>query len=348
MNQPPESDRSHEFQFGGRALARLLAPTLAGIGALVAILQLFNVAGWLPPRKPALTGDEFVMRNRMEIALSRDPAEVLIIGDSSSVMGVDAAELQLMLPGKPPVYNLGLFLGLPMEAYAEAAQKFIGHHPGQVRMVILLTTFARLADADPANPSLAYWRSVWERDQGEPAPDRAGMDKLLLITRLQESVLTRVVPFERHGQMGVFYGGIVQARHFVAQHRGAAFSQGVYNRQGSTEQVRWRLDPGIFAQARQVRELIPEDIRLGFGIMAMPETYAGPDADVHRREMMREVNVALGAEVLLETTPATLPDAMFADLVHLNRRGQEHFTRLLAAELAKLPVWDSDRDPGRP
>jgi hypothetical protein len=336
MNQPPPAtNRSHEFQFPASALMAVVAPTVIAFSALVGVLHSLNWLDWLPAPRPALTGDQFVIRDRYETALADDPAEVIIIGDSSSVMGVDAAALSDLLPGKPQAYNLGLFLGLPMEVYAEAAQKFIDNHPDQVRAVVLLTTFSRLADAAPSGPSTDYWRRLWT---GEPEYDEAtsSTDEWLLLNRVRDGILTRLIPFERHGEKGVFYGGIVQAGHYVRKHRGSAYSHEVHNRQGSLEKVQWSLDQAALAQARRSRELIPRSVAFVYGVMPMPETYATKDSHQRRTEIMNELNVELGADHLLTNLPVTLPDGFFSDVVHLNRRGQEVFTRLLAAELAKL------------
>ena len=342
MNEPHSVEAgSHEFQFAGAALVPVFGPTLAGFVGVVALLHFLNLLNWLPPPKPALTGDEFVMRNRFETAMSGEPAEVLIIGDSSSVMGVDASALGPLLPGQPRVYNLGLFLGLPMEVYAEAAQKFIERHPGQVRAVILLTTFSRLADAKPAGPSTAYWRSLFEPGAESKQIESTGLEGLLMVGSFGQGVMARILPFERHGRIGVFYGGNAQAAAFVKAHQGSAFAREVYNRQTSTEKVHWALDPETMAHARHTRAALPREIAFIYGVMPMPETYGDSAASAHRARIMREINGELQADYLLMHTPATLPDGLFSDLVHLNLNGQGRFTRLLAEELAKLPVWKS-------
>jgi len=348
MNEPrSETARSHEFHFTAPGAAALGVPTLIAFVVLVAGLHLLHELGWLPAPAPVLTGDEFVMRNRHEAALSNDPAELLIIGDSSAAMGVDAQALSVHLPGHPPAYNLGLFLGLPMEVYAEAAQKFIEHHPGQVRAVVLLTTFSRLADARPSEPSLEHWRRIWSGGAGG-AETETFSEGWLSSGRLHDDVVARLLPFGMHGERGVFYGSIVHARQFASARRGAMQAREVYNRQTSAEKIRWVMDPAALDQARRARGILSSKVMLIYGIMPLPETYATSDSKLRRAEMMRALNAELGADHLLDKLPVTFPDGLFSDLVHLNLDGQRVFTRRLAAELAGLSIGRTNAGGPRP
>ena len=100
------------------------------------------------------------------------------------------------------------------------------------------------------------------------------------------------------------------------------------------------MDDGALAQALRVRELIPTNVTLAYAVMPAPESYATADSAEQRRRVMVTLNSKLQADHLLIGLPTTMPDGYFSDLVHLNLRGQEHFTRLLAVELSRLPVWE--------
>ena len=342
MNESPtNANPGHEFQFRAGELFPLFIPSAVAFAGLVLLLHALNGFNWLPTPEPALTGDEFVMKNRFEKALSNDPAEVLIIGDSSSVMGVDASALTGSLPGNPPAYNFGLFLGLPLEVYAEPASMFIEHHPEQVRLVVLLTTFSRLEDGQHTPQSLAYWRNLTNLSKGpSPAGGDTPMHDLFLVQALGERFLPRLLPFVAHGEIGVFYGNTVLSRKFLSERAGSAFSRGVYNRNGASGKIRWGVEEGALKQSLLVRKLIPANVALAFAVMPAPESYVTSDSIAQRRRVMAALNSNLQADYLLFDLLTTMPDGYFSDLVHLNLRGQEQFTRLLAAELAKLPVWD--------
>lgn len=61
-----------------------------------------------------------------------------------------------------------------------------------------------------------------------------------------------------------------------------------------------------------------------------------------RDELPRELKDSLQADHLPTNRAVRLPNSFFASPLHLNRNGAEHLSRLLAAELARLDVWESN------
>lgn len=325
---------SHEYQPNPALLIRMLVPTMIGLAGLISFVHVGLMRDLLPDRRPPMIGDHFISHQRDEFTRSNDTAEVLIIGDSSALMGVDAVTLGERLPGHPRVYNLGLFLGLPLDVYGEIAGDFVARHPGQVKAVVLLTTSWRLTDAKPVDIRLNYWREL-RAQNGEPglgSPDL--FDRLLAITESTERFISRGLPFVAHQKIGVTYGERLSAANRLIAFNGTLVTEGSFTRTGG-ERMTWKMDDAARDQGAAIRNAIPRGVDLIFGIMPAPETTVSTNATSGRKDLMLAFNQSLQADALLTRIPATLPDGLFSDSVHLNARGQARFTDQLAHNLSE-------------
>ncbi len=335
---------SHDYELNPALLIRMLAPTVIGLAGLITFIHVGLMLDVLPDRRPPMNGDQFISHQRDEFTRSDDPAEVLIIGDSSALMGVDAVALGEWLPSRPRVYNLGLFLGLPLDVYGEIAGDFIARHPGQVKAVVLLTTSWRLTDALPVDVRLQYWRKLRARPDQPASPAAPLHDRLLAISESTERFINRGLPFVAHQKIGAPYGGQLSAAKRLDQFNGSLVSTGTFNRTGR-ETVTWDMDEAARDGGAAIRSGMPRDVNLIFGVMPMPETIGQADSAVGRETLMRAFDQSLHADELLSRLPVTMPDGFFSDRVHLNAGGQERFTRLLADALAKLPIFAEEKKP---
>src|SRR5690606_15991184 len=118
---------SHDFQFTGRELATLPLSTLLGLVAIVALTHVLNLAGWLPAPARVEEAERVIVRHRFEMLRRPSAAEVVIIGDSTSAINIQAPSLGRQLPGRPEVLNQGMFMGLELGIYGDAAGDFIRH-----------------------------------------------------------------------------------------------------------------------------------------------------------------------------------------------------------------------------
>ncbi len=84
---------SHEYKFHPADLFRVLMPTLLVCCALLAALKLGARFRLLPPAAAALDPNSTVLAHQARAASSPNPARILLIGDSTCLVGVDAAAL---------------------------------------------------------------------------------------------------------------------------------------------------------------------------------------------------------------------------------------------------------------
>ncbi len=346
MNLPPANSDSHEFEFRGHELIRLLAPTLTGFAVMIVLLQSLNHLAWLPEAAPVASSDEVLMRRRLEMTQAESPAQVLVIGDSSSSIDVEAPLLGGLLPGAPEVLNQGMFMGIGMDIYGEAAGEFIRRHPGQVKLVLLLMTAEQLQNAYMSPVHQRLWREGLAG--GAQTAGRSTWRDWIALGPARDRLAGHLVPFVLHGHASLFYAHPLHLRRYLQEHGGSTVETGIYNPASAAGATVYRVTDQVLREAALLRLQIPSDVRLVAGITPLPDSVIPASFRVRRDELLQELNRALRADQLLTNLPVRLPNGFFASPFHLNPRGAEHFTRALADELSKLPVWDSDRDSGRP
>lgn len=329
---------SHEFQFTGAALVPVFGPTLAGFVGVVALLHLLNVLHWLPPYAPVESPDEVLMRRRFEMTRAPSAAEVVIIGDSSSAIDVEAPLLGELLPGKPEVLNQGMYMGIGMDIYGEAAGEFARHHPGQVKLVVLLITAEQLQNAT-MNP---LHQRLWRDQLGAAGPDAgtSNWQRWLGLDAARDRVATHLAPFAFHGHASLYFAHPLHLRQHMRLHGGSTVDQGMYNPAAAAGPPNFRITDEVRREAKLLRAAIPTEVKLAVGITPLPDSDVPAAFRVRRDELLRELNDSLHADYLLTELPVRLPNGFAANSFHLNPRGAAHFTRLLAKELAKLPVWN--------
>src|ERR1043165_5713658 len=98
--------RSHTVEFGSKDLLRLVGGPLVAVVLFALVLHAGARLGLLPAPRPTLDADRTVIIHQAEASRVRSDAEVLLLGDSSCLMDVDARRLGAALGHR--VLNLGL------------------------------------------------------------------------------------------------------------------------------------------------------------------------------------------------------------------------------------------------
>jgi hypothetical protein len=84
-----------------------------------------------------------------------------------------------------------------------------------------------------------------------------------------------------------------------------------------------------------MRTVLGQNATLYLGLAPMPETVVESGYRALRDRMLVEIGNTMGADILLTNLPATMPNGFCATEAHLNQRGAEVFTRLLADTIAQ-------------
>ncbi|MBU6402157.1 MAG: hypothetical protein KGS61_17700, partial [Verrucomicrobia bacterium] len=310
--------------------------------------------GWLPPAQPGLDPDQAVLAYQAQASAAPSAAEIVLLGDSSCLMGVDAPALTQKLAEHPPVINLGLIIGLGLDADGEVLEDFLLYHPRQVGLVVLLVTPAMLEDADQVPYFVTLWRRLHPPGGSRTAPNRARAWSLTRGPRLfRQRLLCHVLAEPLHGTDADFYGFSSGLLDYLAAHHGSLTTGAAYHRSRRGMRILYSLAPTFAPASRRFRRQVPANLTLAVGLTPVPETLVPLDYRAQRDALLRQWNRWLGAQVLLTNLPATLPDRLFATGAHLNRRGQRWFTAALAKCLTPTSAQlhlasNSPRHPGAP
>ncbi|GEM_PF-1387592 len=335
MSQPQKSPTpSHDFLYSGADIARVLLASLGGFIAVVLLLHAFNMLGWLPKPVRVEGTEQAMIRRRMLMAKSDAPAAILIVGDSSSAISVKAPLLSELLPGRPAVLNQGLFMFLNFAVYADAATQFIDRHPGQVKMVVMIVTMQKLQ----------VWRTgesgfgrLWQQltADAEPPATHDDVHRWLAIPLARETMFNRQLPFVAYGRAERFYGDSCRLKRQFDDYDGTMFTPGWFDRPNNASDYSWSFIDPVRMEAELPHPTFARDIVFVLGLAPVPESVAGTGFGATRNTLLAELGAIMQPDVLLTNLPATMPDGLFATLNHLNPRGAERFTRLLADELSK-------------
>lgn len=329
--------RSHDYEITCRQFGAFAAPL--GAAALALALGLHGLAalGWLPALATGHLPDVTVLGYQARAARAPDAAAVVFIGDSACLTGVDTRELGRLLPGQPKARNLGLVAGISLAAYGDAAKQFIAANPGQVRAVVVLLSPGKLTGRFDSADFETLWR---ELAAGQPPTSLAALSHARWrhwtgVALLQDRLLAHVLVAPLRQGAGERFGFPAGIRRHLAAHDGSAVDTRELTRPPRRSPADLVIGPEVAAQSRALRQGLPPGVRLFAGFTPIPEGLPEPGYRAARDATLREWGALLGADELLLDLPATLPDGLFASGVHLNERGQRHFTRVLAASLAR-------------
>ena len=320
--------RSHEYSFGFRGAVRLLGPTAFMAFCLVALLKIGDALGILPAPAVSADPDMTLLVHQSHASHTRHPAEIVLLGDSTCLVGVDAPGLSMRLPGRPRVINLSLLIGFGLDVYGKVLQDFVTANEGQVSTAVLLVTPIRFAGTSPSTDSMAAWMGI-HYSHVHPGGDPFG------IKVLRGNLLSHVLETPLHGNGAAYFGFSSEIDAYMTAHDGSLIDFGRLNPlPGHPGSAKWTVPSAVGKRSRAFRAEVPAGVKLFIGFTPGPASRMPPGASEERIDLLREWNQAIGADALLTNLPASLPDAFYSKTAHLNATGQREFTMILAEELA--------------
>jgi hypothetical protein len=327
--------RSHEYKFALTDLFRVVIPTLVVCCGLIGILKLGANLRLLPPAAAALDPNSTVLAHQARAACSKHSAQVLLIGDSTCLVGVDAAALSRELPANTVVLNLALLSWFDLRDYGELAAQFVKNHPGQVRAIVLLVTPEKLGMSRNEGQE-QFWQEIRQKAQRQgsgheniEASDRFGL------RALRENLLGYLLATPLHGSSAgaAYFGFSSEVDAYMSVHQGTSLDLGELVRPKVTSKRAWQFAPDLQRQSEALRAQVPPGVKFIAGFTPIARAYSQATDRQRALEALHQWNRWLGADVLLTNLPITLPDVLFSSKAHLNESGQQRFTKVLAERL---------------
>ena len=338
---------SHEYQLTIRAWIRVIAPTLIVVACSAVILKTGSRLKLWPTPHVAADPTTTVLLHQARAAQSRQPAKLVLVGDSTCMVDVDAPALSRQLPGQPVVMNLALLIWLGFRTYGEALADFVEANPGQVDQVVLLVTPRKLSlDGDPNQEQLWQQLRAQARKQAGSPPAFGRSSDWIGSQELRRNLLSHwlATPLRGRGPGTEYYGFSSEVDVYMTAHRGSLLEFGTVSRPRHYQPAKLAPAPGLAAESRAFRGKVPARANLVIGLTPVAESYSSPAERRQRTELLSLWSSCIRADRVLTNLPVTLPDLFFANEGHLNEAGQKRFTELLARVLA--PMLDSGQ-PGK-
>lgn len=330
--------RSHQYQCNVRSLCNTLLPTFLVLAALVALVRIGQTLRLMPSPAAALDPNVALLEHQSRAARSRNPAQIVLIGDSTCLVGADAVQLEHLLPAAPPALNLALLSWFSLGDYGRLAGEFAAANPGQVRTIVVLVTPEKLGMTVNQGQE-QFWDQV-RCNAGEPIGSGATVvmpaDPFGLKC-VRENLLSHVLATPLHNQTPgtAYFGFSSEIDRYMTCHLGSLFDFGSLARPRMLTKPTWRLAADLEQQTSTLRAAIPPGTQLFAGLTPLARSYSKPDDSHRRTELLVAWNRFLKADVLLTNLPASMPDVLFASKAHLNAAGQKRFTAILAREVAE-------------
>ncbi len=319
--------KSHTCEFEPKDLLRRLAMPLLPMAVFAALMHAGALVRLLPAPRPTLDIDRTLLVHQAEASRARHDADVLLLGDSSCLMDVDAKQLGDQL-GRPAL-NLGTLSYLDLNAAAALLRRSVVANPDRLRAVVLLLHPEALRRTSPEAYHVAVLKNFLDGE--DFMPGTTGRDRLSTFLGLEifrARLLARVLPTPLPGAYGRRYGFSAELERHLTEHHGSAIDPDPQPFKGSAE---YRLAPQLEAASRAFRAAVPAGVKLFVGITPAPEGFVRANHRQLHSQMLRDLSGWLQAEPL--ELPAELPDHFFVKTTHLSEAGACAYTELLARQL---------------
>ena len=321
--------KSHTVEFTPKELLKLVTPPLVPVVLFALAMQAGARLGWLPAPRPALDVDRTILIHQAKASRVRSGAEVVLLGDSSCLMNVNARQLGDSLGRR--ALNLATISYLDLGAHARLLREFAQANPGHPRVVVLLMhpEALRRGGSEPY-PSEVLTHYLAGQDHHRFGTFAGTVNALSGVDAFQGRILSRALPTPFTNSFGRFYGFNTGLERFMAEHDGSAIDPGTNAAIGNAE---YRLSATLENLSRDFRAAVPPGAKLLVGITPVPMKFAGRNYPALRDQMLRDWSAWLQADAALSELPATLPDEQLTGATHLKPAAIPAYTEALAAAL---------------
>lgn len=326
---------SHHYDFAPRDVLKLLGSILAPT-LLFAVLM--HTGAWLnvwPRPRPAHTMEQTIIVHQTEAASNARDIDLVLLGDSSCLMDVNAAQLESFLPAAR-VLNLGTLSYLDLRASADLLSRAAAASD-RLRFVVVLLHPQTLRGVEPVRQYSELFRAFAAgRDFCDASSIHGRLECWLGLSGFRGRFLDRALPAPLPGRYGQFYGFTADLERFMAEHQGSAVDPHRYTPMSGQGSADYRLAASLEPASRAFRARMPARAKLFVGITPIPAGHALRQHNARYHGLLAEWSRWLQADAALSGLPPTLPDDQFASVTHLNASGAAEFTRRLGNNLTAL------------
>lgn len=302
------------------SLLKQAAPT-----ALVAVLLAVGAALWADADpSPAVTYDveSVIILAQIERAETMPATDVLIIGDSSALMGVDVAAVAERLGQRAEGLSTIGFVG--PAGYASLLDRYLPRHDPKPTIVVLVNgrTTEIAGDLGALHHFEAFVKSPYaDTDFFENARNKAHAD-----------LVAKAIDPPLKGPFGLRYGSPADLVRAIQVGRGSLVDPTpamAPPEPGSVTPYVFTLSDGMAERFRVMQKAFERHgaTRVLLGITPLPDAHADERTHTTRMEVRDRLVEILGASAVLDLPP-TRPTTQFSSPAHLTEAGRAAFTEM--------------------
>ena len=260
--------RSHTYDFKWQDLARAVGAPLAPVLVFAVLFQGATALRLLPAPRPTRDTDKIILIHQLEASRRPQPAQIVLIGDSSCLMDVSARQLGQTLGC--PVLNLAIFSYLDLAAYAALVREYAQANPGQLRTLVLLMHPEALRRAAPEADYVQLFQALLDRKPSPVSGIQEQMLTVLGLAQFRDRCLARLLPSPLGGAFGRTYGFSSDLDQFLTRSCGSLVE---LDSKPFTGDADYRLGVSLQNASRAFRAAVPPGCQLVVGITPSPEGF---------------------------------------------------------------------------
>jgi hypothetical protein len=319
--------RSHLYNLPHRDMLTIIGLPIGGVLLLGLIIRLTVFLPFAPKPRPTLDVDRTVIVQQIDASRRTEQADILLIGDSSCLMNIDAALLS-EISGRRAI-NLGTLSFLDLHTFSHLLSNYVSNQAKEPSTVIFLShpDFVRKKSSSKAHiETFDYYINQKDHAYGYlPSWD----PRRLLGTHIVDGRFISRMPIPLSGSFGQFYGFTTELMDFMIRHNGSAIDPRVLqidNLKGSTD---YRVAKFHSRQAPVLISAIPTSAKFYIGLTPVPESFPNGDFTVEYDRLLKDWSAEFPNAISLAELPPTLDDAAFATKTHLTGKAAQEYTRIL-------------------
>ncbi len=325
---------SHQYLFTRSSLGEVLGIPLVGCIMLAILVRTVALLPFAPSPRPTLDVDRTVIVNQVDSSFDSAAADILLIGDSSCLMDVDAAYLSEL--SDTQVLNLGTLSFLSLESFSKLIANYLESHPTKPNKIVMLThpDFVRKSSTSAAHT--AAFDHYIEKADHPYVSNAAWNPRAWLGIHIVEGRVLGRLPLPLTGPFRDYYGFNRELIHHMDLHAGSAVDPRVLEMEDLKGSSDYRIAKTHFRNAEAFASVIPPEVPFYIGLTPLPQEFVKRDFRSEYQALLKEWAAVFPDSIPLLELPPTLDKQQFATKTPLNEQAATEYTRRLHEHLTSL------------
>ena len=322
---------SHTYDFDFKWFASHLGLLLLLIAMIAGMLHM--CAPFLPAPRATWDMDRTIMATKADLALKDEGADIVLIGDSSCLMNIDASQLG-ELTGKK-VVNLGTVSFLDMKIFSEILDRYLRTQTKMPSEIVLMVHPDFLRRSSPSRSHVNWIHDYMAgKDHATNGKSWTSAEYLFGVHVIKGRLLAWL-PRPLSGAFGSYFGFTSNLETYMREHQGSAVDPRSIKASDLRGSKEYRVSAANLRNAEAFTNVMPEDVQLTVALSPTPASFADADLTTKFASILQEWKTALSADDILDSLPLALEDVQFANKTHLTPEASQAYTLELSSLLKR-------------